>query len=68
MKSLNTKIAKRLRERRAALGLSQEAVAKRAGMHANYYCNLENGRRQPTSKTILRLVKALGCTPNDLLL
>ena len=49
-----------LRRLRFAKGLSQEALAERAGMvsHA-HLCRLESGRKQPTVEMLFRLADAL---------
>ncbi|MDR0476682.1 MAG: helix-turn-helix domain-containing protein [Desulfobulbaceae bacterium] len=49
-----------LRRLRFAKGLSQEALAERAGMvsHA-HLCRLESGRKQPTVAMLFRLADAL---------
>lgn len=57
-----------LKARRAALGLSQEAVAKRIGAHQPYVAALESGERSPTLDMIARLGDALEVDPNILLL
>ncbi|MEL6610487.1 MAG: helix-turn-helix transcriptional regulator [Bacteroidota bacterium] len=55
-----------LRDRRSALGWSQEALAERAGVHAKYISMLERGVRQPTLETLLRLGRAMGERPGAL--
>jgi transcriptional regulator with XRE-family HTH domain len=49
-----------LRRLRFEKGLSQEALAERAGMvsHA-HLCRLESGRKQPTVEMLFRLADAL---------
>ena len=49
-----------LRRLRIEKGLSQEALAERAGMvsHA-HLCRLESGRKQPTVEMLFRLADAL---------
>jgi transcriptional regulator with XRE-family HTH domain len=48
---------KRLRER---AGLTQEAVAKRAGVSRAYLARLEMGRHDPPLSRLRKLAKALG--------
>lgn len=54
-KGLGVKVA-RLRDRR---GMSQEALAKRAGIHRVSLANIERGAKTPTLATLVRLAKAL---------
>ena len=56
-----------VRERRRALGLSQERLAERAGLDRTYVSGIETGRRDPTLRVVLRLADALGRPPADLL-
>lgn len=56
----------RLRELRAAAGLTQAQLAERAGVPHSYYGDLERGRRpNPQWDTVRRLAAALGVTPNN---
>jgi len=49
-----------LRRLRFEKGLSQEALAERAGMASHaHLCRLENGRKQPTVEMLFRLAEAL---------
>ena len=48
-----------VRRRRKALGLSQEDLAAKSGMHPTYLSGIENGARNPTLKTICALASAL---------
>jgi len=55
---------KRLREK---AGMSQETLADRAGLHRTEVSLLERSGREPRLWTILRLSRALGVTPAQLL-
>jgi len=57
----------RIRARRAELGLSQEALAERAGFHSTFVSSVERGERNVSLMTILRLAKSLGTDPGQLL-
>ena len=46
-------------------GLSQAAVAKQAGLSANYVGTLERGIQNPSLKTLERLAKGLGCPMSE---
>jgi transcriptional regulator with XRE-family HTH domain len=50
---------KRVRERRLALGLTQQELADRAGLHRSYVGEIELGRRNITIKNVVKIAKAL---------
>ncbi|MDP9193368.1 MAG: helix-turn-helix domain-containing protein [Acidobacteriota bacterium] len=52
---------RRLRKERA---LSQEALAERAGMNADFVGFIERGENVPTLTTILQLARAFGVQPS----
>lgn len=56
-----------LREARERLGLTQEQVAERSGVHATEVSRIEGGKRDPQVSTLLRLAKAVGVSPGRLL-
>lgn len=56
----------RVRARRTALKLSQEALAHRAGLHRTYVGSLERGERNVALLNIVRLGKALEVDPAEL--
>ena len=56
----------RVRERRHDLGISQEALALRAGINRTYIGSLESGGRNPSLDLIARLATALECDAADL--
>lgn len=49
----------RVRARRLELGLSQESLAQRAGLHRTYVGSLERGERNVALINILKLGRAL---------
>lgn len=51
--------AERLKELRAGSGLSQQALADRAGMHVQAVAKLEQGLREPSWATVQALATAL---------
>lgn len=57
---------RRVRARRMALGLSQEELAERAGLHRTYISSLEQGRRNVAVHNVVRLAEALDLDPADL--
>lgn len=52
-------LGRALRERREALGLTQEAVSLRTGVPQRRIWELEAGIGNPTARTLLRLVSGL---------
>lgn len=56
-----------LRAVREKAGLSQEALAQRAGMDPAEIRRLETARRDPGIRVLTRLARALGSTPSELL-
>lgn len=44
---------------RGRLGISQEELAERAGLHRTYVCDIERGARNVSLKSIEKLAKAL---------
>jgi transcriptional regulator with XRE-family HTH domain len=52
--------ARNLRRERERAGLSQEALADKAGLHRNAVALLEAGRRDVKLSTVAKLAKALG--------
>ena len=63
----NERFARNLREHRSRAGLSQERLGFRADLHRTEISLLERGTREPRLSTIVRLARALGVTPADLL-
>jgi transcriptional regulator with XRE-family HTH domain len=66
-------LATNLHRHRIAAGLSQEALAHRAGITRNYYQQLERGRlgngaaANPSLRVVLHLVAVLDTTLDELL-
>lgn len=56
----------RVRERRHALGLSQEALADGTALHWSYLGQVERGQTNLTLHNILRLAAALDVDPGEL--
>ncbi len=57
----------KLRQLREAKGLSQRALAKKAGISREYVLRLEAARQDPTLGTLEKLAKALGVSVTELL-
>lgn len=56
-----------VREIRKAKGLSQEALAEKAGVHRTYIGMIERGEKNITILNILKISSALDIPPNILL-
>ncbi|MEA2496231.1 MAG: hypothetical protein QOJ29_4142 [Thermoleophilaceae bacterium] len=56
-----------VRRRRRDLGLTQEDLALRAGLHQRWISNVENGKRNPSYSSLGRLAAGLDLTLSDLI-
>lgn len=56
----------RLRRQRERAGLTIRELSGAAGVGASTICELEAGRFEPRQETLRRLVRALGCRPQEL--
>jgi transcriptional regulator with XRE-family HTH domain len=56
----------RVRVERERLGVSQEELADRAGMHRTYLGGVERGERNLGLLNVLRLARSLGVAPATL--
>jgi transcriptional regulator with XRE-family HTH domain len=56
-----------LRAAREKLGLTQEEVAERSGVHATEISRMEAGKRDPQVSTLRKLAKAVEVPPGQLL-
>jgi transcriptional regulator with XRE-family HTH domain len=52
-------VSRAIQQRREEIGLSQEEIAHRAGLHRTYISDIERGARNPSLKTLARLPEAL---------
>lgn len=64
---LEHEFGKRVRSRREELGISQEDLARRSGLHRTYIGSVERGRRNISLVNIVRIADALGVDPGRLL-
>lgn len=60
-------LASELRKARVAAGLTQEELAAKARVSREYINYLERGKRMPTVAVFIRIAKAVGVYPPDLL-
>ena len=56
-----------LRKARERLGLTQEQVAQRSGVHSTEVSRIEGGKRDPKVSTLERLARAVEVKPGRLL-
>ncbi|HEY3866376.1 MAG TPA: helix-turn-helix transcriptional regulator [Solirubrobacteraceae bacterium] len=59
-------LGERVRARREALGLSQEALAHQTGVHWTFLGQVERGRRNLSLHNLLKLAAGLGVDPAEL--
>lgn len=64
---LTKKLGANVRKHREALGLSQEELADRCGLHRTYVGSVERGERNVSLENIVLLARALNEPPAALL-
>jgi transcriptional regulator with XRE-family HTH domain len=67
MASILTVLGSNIRQKRIAVGLSQEELAKRAGLHRTYLGGVERGERNVSVQNLARIASALGVEAFELL-
>jgi transcriptional regulator with XRE-family HTH domain len=55
-----------VRDLRRAVGISQEELGYRSGMHRTYVGGIERGERNPSWMNIVKLAQALAVKPYEL--
>jgi transcriptional regulator with XRE-family HTH domain len=60
-------LAKVLRTRRHALGISQEAFAEKVDLSKNYVGNLERGEYEPSIGILMSIAHQFGLKASDLI-
>jgi transcriptional regulator with XRE-family HTH domain len=61
------RFGQQVRERRSALGLSQEAFADKCKLDRTYISGIERGKRNVALRNIEAIAKALGITVAELM-
>ena len=56
---LKTLLGHAIKAHRSSLGISQEELAHRSGLHRTYISDLERGARNPSIESIEKLARAL---------
>jgi transcriptional regulator with XRE-family HTH domain len=65
--NVTRRVGANLRRAREDLGISQEELADRAGLHRTYVSGVERGVRNPTVLVLEKLAKALKVKSSTLL-
>lgn len=60
-------VGQAIRAYRTELGISQEELGARAGLHRTYVSDVERGQRNPTAWTLLQISGPLGKKPSEIL-
>jgi len=61
------RLGQNVKKLRKAMGISQDELAHRAGVHRTYASDIERGTRNPSILILARFAKALGVSPGSLL-
>ena len=62
---INEKVGARIRELRNQQGVSQEKLALKAELDRTYLAGVELGRRNPSIKSLEKIISALGTSFED---
>ena len=68
MESLGAAVGVAIRNRRTAMGLSQEKLGEVAGLDRTYISGVERGGRNPTISSLGRIAAALQCDLSAILI
>lgn len=63
---LERQFGERIKHLRISVGMSQEELSFRSGLHRNYISDVERGRRNISLKALDKLAKGLGIALRDL--
>ena len=61
------RLGDRVRERRLAMNLTQEALGEKCGLHRTFIGSVERGERNLALLSLRKIAKALRVTPHELL-
>ena len=62
---ITEKVGARIKEIRADQGISQEKLALKADIDRTYLAGVEQGKRNPSIKSLEKIIVALGITFHD---
>ncbi len=62
-----TEFAKKVRNRRHEMEMTQEELAEKAAFHVNYIGGIERAQRNPSLESIVLLARALRLSPKELM-
>jgi HTH-type transcriptional regulator, competence development regulator len=65
-RKLNKAFGAALRDVRKKHNLSQLKISSRSGVDRTYMSDLEQGKKGPSLETVIRLAKAIGISPAEL--
>ncbi len=68
MRRFESTFGKIVRKRRRQLGLSQEALSHRSGLHRTYISDIERGKKSPSLRAMISLAGALDTDVSTLIL
>jgi transcriptional regulator with XRE-family HTH domain len=60
-------LGRAIRDLRRGIGISQETLAARSGLHRTYLGGIERGERNPSYANLLKVADALKVSPSELL-
>lgn len=60
-------LSKTIKSKRQKLNLTQEELAEKSGFHVNYIGGIERAQRNPSIDSLVRIARALGISPKDLM-
>ena len=63
---IRKKLGEKLKKARENAKFTQEEVAKKAGMNANYFAKIERGEINATFETLYKIIKALNIEASDI--
>ncbi|MFZ4100443.1 MAG: helix-turn-helix domain-containing protein [Sphingobacterium thalpophilum] len=63
--NIKLKIGHRIKQMRTGMGISQEALANKAGLDRTYVTDVENGRRNISIQNLEKLILALNVSISD---
>lgn len=66
-KNIRKQLGNNLKKFRLKVDLTQKELAKKAGIHPNYYARIERGEANPSQEKIFGIIKALRVKSSDIL-